>query len=80
MSVNALSGALRAAGLVCRVEARDRLALVVTDDASPLLDATVRARALAMAREHGFTHLALELTAGTPGDHEAGRIAALPRD
>lgn len=75
MSETALEAALREAGVPCSVEARDTLAIVTMDAAaSPFaVDETLRRRALALAREHGFTHLALELL-------DAEDRAALPRD
>jgi hypothetical protein len=74
MSATALAAALRADGVDCEVEARDRLAVVrERDGGDALIDPAVRRRALALARAHGFTHLALELT--DPGDG-----AALPGD
>ena len=56
------------------VEERGALAIVTLRDAAPLLDAALRARALAFAKEHGVSHLALELA------DDAGDPAHLPRD
>lgn len=68
----ALERALRDEGIACRVEARDRLAVLIPD-ASPapgmpnaavdLARRVARERALALARTLGFTHVALELPA-----------------
>ena len=60
---SALEGQLAESGLPCRVETRAGLAvLVVTADVLARLgDAEVRKMALAMAREHGYTHVAIEL-------------------
>ena len=57
-----LEHALAADGLRWEVEARGRLAVLrVSGETSALGDADVRARIVALAREHGFTHAALEL-------------------
>ena len=56
------------------VEERGALAIVTLRDAAPLVDAALRARALAFAQEHGVSHLALEL-----GD-DAADATHLPRD
>lgn len=47
-------------GIECRVERRDRLAILIPPDDSPLL-AGGREALLKLAREEGFTHLAIEL-------------------
>lgn len=74
MSATALAAALHAAGVPCSVEGRDTLAIVtMAATRSPFVDDGIRHRALALAREHGFTHLALELV-------DAEERAALPRD
>ena len=62
----ALADALRAAGIQGRVEARQNLAVLLVGDSTPLADAELRRRALTLAREHGFTHLAIEM-AGAHG-------------
>ncbi|HSA56752.1 MAG TPA: hypothetical protein VLE53_13665 [Gemmatimonadaceae bacterium] len=73
----ALERALRAEGMACRVEARERLAIMVPDTLPApgagidLATRTVRERALALARAHGFTHVALELPA-SPASARAG--------
>lgn len=69
MSAETLRDALAASGCLVRVEARGRLAVVITEDPRPLADETIRCTALRLAGEHGFTHLALELA--NAGDHEA---------
>ena len=58
-----LEGALAERGLVCRVESRAGLAVLIADAATVarLGDAELRRAALALAREHGFTHVAIEL-------------------
>lgn len=62
----ALEGALAERGLVCRVESRAGLAVLIADEATvaALGDAELRRAALALAREHGFTHVAIELRSG----------------
>ncbi|HEU4584529.1 MAG TPA: hypothetical protein VFR95_02220 [Gemmatimonadaceae bacterium] len=63
MSAESLREALAALGLRGGVEARGALAVLSLEgDAAPLRDPSVRARALSLASEHGFTHLALEVT------------------
>ena len=72
MSAPELERALGALGIRGRIEARDGLAVLVAPDAlAPLADAALRRRAAAVAREHGFTHLALEL----PDEGEGGANA-----
>ena len=68
MSAHTFEAALRASGIRCAVDAMDRLAVIVPEDAEAGL-AMVRARreALRMLGAHGFTHLALELR-GEPAD------------
>lgn len=72
-----LARALGALGFPCDVESRAALALVSTraDLAARLAAAPERAAALALAKEHGFTHLAVEL-----GVEPAGTRAAVLRD
>jgi hypothetical protein len=86
MSAADLEAALRTIGVDGRVEARGALAVIVPHDgadalAGALADAALRRGAAALAREHGFTHLALEL----PDEPDAMRDApddgaALHRD
>ena len=61
----ALAAALRSAGIACEVEARAALALIVASPAEVTrLAADDRRRGvLALARQHGFTHVAVELAA-----------------
>ena len=63
----ALEGALAERGLVCRVESRFGLAVLIANAATVarLGDTEVRRSALALAREHGFTHVAIELRSDT---------------
>ena len=64
----ALVAALATVGVAGRVETRGNLAVLVTgnEGAALLADPDVRRRALAAAREAGFTHLAVELMPGDP--------------
>ena len=61
---------VRAAGVACRVETRDRLAVLVPDEALQL-SADLRRNILQIARAEGFTHVAVELDPA---------VASLPRD
>ena len=63
MSAETLRDALREAGLHCEIEARGALAVLRAGDetAAELADEETRARAVALATEHGFTHAAIEL-------------------
>jgi hypothetical protein len=66
---DALQSRLREAGIPCRVEARDRLAIVIPQAAGIRRDD--RFLMIQMAREQGFTHVAIELDpdgAPLPGD------------
>jgi len=75
MSAESLETALRARGIACRVEGLERLALLRPDGPIPVLEeAAARREAVALLREHGFTHLALELVDESAGD------AAVHRD
>lgn len=64
----ALEGALAERGLVCRVESRAGLAVLIADAATvaALGDVELRRSALALAREHGFSHVAIELRGDAP--------------
>jgi hypothetical protein len=64
--VKPLESLLRDAGLSFTVDERDGVAILVPDLAAGLtpLEAADRARILQMARDAGFTHVALELDPG----------------
>ena len=63
MSAEALRQALASLGLRGNVEARGALAILSLEgDPLPLGDPDLRARVVALASEHGFTNLALELS------------------
>jgi hypothetical protein len=75
LSAEALRQALATLGIHGRVEARGALAILSVDgDAAALRDPKLRARAVSVASEHGFTNLALEVS------HPSGEGAALHRD
>ena len=60
---------LREAGIACRVEVRERLAVLLPDGARPTGEERVRAVQLAQAE--GFSHVCVELEphgAALPGD------------
>ena len=62
---------IRETGVTCRVELRDRLAILVPDSGHVQLSAEDRKRILQRARAEGFTHVALEIDpdgAAVPGD------------
>jgi hypothetical protein len=73
----ALASALGALGFPCDVEPRAALALLSmrADDAARLAASPDRAAALALAKEHGFTHVAVEV-----GPHSGGARATVLRD
>jgi hypothetical protein len=75
---HALEGALAERGLLVKVERRAGLAVLIADEATAkrLGDAELRRAAIALAREHGFTHVAIELR-NEPD--VARRDAAVPR-
>ncbi len=61
-----LAADLAGAGFVCRVEERDRLAVVHAEAGACLdvADEAVRRRMVAFARQRGFTHVAVALSQG----------------
>ncbi|HEX6943737.1 MAG TPA: hypothetical protein VF128_12465 [Gemmatimonadaceae bacterium] len=65
-----LESHVRESGVDCRVEVRDRLAIVVPER-SVQLSAEQRRQILQLAKSEGFTHVAVELDpvgAALPGD------------
>ena len=71
--MSAFETLVRASGLPCRVEGRERLAVLVPDGNAGAMQLTAdeRQRILQVARSEGFTHVALELHADVaplPGD------------
>ncbi len=73
----AFGAALAVLGLRCAVESRAGLAVMAADAAqlAALVSLESRRQVLALARQHGFTHVAVELTA-----QPAGVRAPLLRD
>lgn len=65
---SAFAAALRSLDLACVVEVRARLAVLVTDtdNVGRLAEPATRREVIALARAHGFTNVAVELTP-TPG-------------
>jgi sugar phosphate isomerase/epimerase len=59
----ALAAAIAELGLKCAIEARGGLVLLMpdADSVARLADDETRRAALALARQHGFTHAAIEL-------------------
>ena len=67
--MTALELRLRESGINCRVEVRDRLAVLLPDGASPTREE--RFRAIQLAHAEGFSHVCVELEphgASLPGD------------
>jgi hypothetical protein len=64
-----LARALQEFGVACAVEGRQGLAIVTVDaqSAAALAAPDRRQAVLAMAKAHGFTHVAVELTAEPAG-------------
>ena len=73
----ALASSLAALGFPCDVEPRAALALLTmrAEDAARLAASPDRTAALALAKEHGFTHVAVEV-----GPESSGTRAAVLRD
>lgn len=73
-----LESALRRLGIRCAVESWDALAVALPEPGERAFeDAAVRTQAVALARSHGFSHLAVELRdPAVQADHAR---AALPR-
>ncbi len=61
----ALARALERADMTCAVEARGGLALLICDESQQarLASSDARRAVLALAKQHGFTHIAVELRA-----------------
>ena len=77
-SAEELERALRAIGCRCAIEAYDALAVAVPEPGERTLESPERRQqAIALARTHGFSHLAVELR--EPGRAPTDR-ATLPRD
>jgi len=78
----ALASAIAELGLQCSLEARGGLALLqpVQESVEALQSAETRRAVLALARTHGFTHVAIELPNDRRGAGERGTDAPLLRD
>ena len=70
MNIETLAKDLADVAIGVRTEERGRVAVLIPEAALPL-DGPTRRRIVALAREHGFTNVCLELTprdANLPGD------------
>jgi hypothetical protein len=65
----ALASALDGIGVPCRVESRARLAILSTSTAiaQQLAALELRREVVALAKAHGFTHIAVELSESPSG-------------
>jgi hypothetical protein len=65
----ALASALSSIGVPCRIESRARLAILGTSGAivQRLAALEMRREVISLAKAHGFTHIAVELSASPPG-------------
>lgn len=72
----AVAEGIAALGLHCAVEVRGGLVLLLpdADGVARLAEDGIRRAALALARQHGFTHVAIEL----PNDRRQARSADAP--
>ena len=70
-NATALAAAIAELGLQCSLEARGGLALLmpVEESVAKLQTPETRRAVLALARQHGFTHVAIEL----PNDRRSGK-------
>jgi hypothetical protein len=59
---DALQSALRSAGLSVNVEPREGLLVLVPRERTAIASDEARRKVLALAAEHGFSHVAVELT------------------
>ena len=78
----ALATAIAALGVQCSLEARGGLALLMRVQASvaKLQEPDIRHAVLALAREHGFTHVGIELPNDPRGAGAGNDDAPLLRD
>lgn len=77
-SAEALERALRELGVRCSIQAYGALAVAVPEAGERRLEADdIRRQAIALARTHGFSHLAVELREPR---HATTDRASLPRD
>ncbi len=77
-----LGAAIAALGIHCSLEVRGGLALLLPVPASveKLQDPETRRAVLALAREHGFTHVGIELPSDRRGAEARDADAPLLRD
>lgn len=78
----ALASAIADLGVQCSLEARGGLALLLPtqESVAALQSPETRRAVLALARTHGFTHVAIELPKERRGAGERGTDAPLLRD
>lgn len=77
-SAGELERALRALGLRVSIEAMDALAIAVPEPGERGFERPeTRTHAIALARSHGFSHLAVELS---ERERESGSRATVPGD
>lgn len=81
-NATALAAALAELGVQCSLEARGGLALLlpVAESVAMLQAEETRRAVVALAREHGFTHVAIELPSDRRGAGEGETDAPLLRD
>lgn len=81
-NATALAAALAELGVQCSLEARGGLALLlpVAESVAMLQAEETRRAVVALAREHGFTHVAIELPSDRRGAGERETDAPLLRD
>lgn len=68
-NATALAAAIAELGIQCSLEARGGLALLmpIAESVAALQSPETRAAVVALAREHGFTHIAIELPSDRRG-------------
>lgn len=79
MTAAALESALASLGVPCAVEADHRLAVLrpkALEGGSSFAKPAVRARIVALALEHGFTHVALDLADVDTTGERAGAVVS----
>jgi hypothetical protein len=81
-NAGSLATAIAALGVQCSLEARGGLALLMPVQASveKLREPEIRRAVLALAREHGFTHVGIELPNDSRGAGARNDDAPLLRD
>jgi hypothetical protein len=77
-----LAAAIAELGVQCSLEARGGLVLLmpVQESVAALQSPETRRAVLALAKEHGFTHVGIELPSDRRGGEGRGRGASLLRD